>query len=108
MNVNEYLEATRNEGKASGRLFLKIRDRIICGDGLELSVQASEYAYCSPRDNYGPYSAVEVGFPSEEIPEIMEWAEGAGKPTETIYGWVPVEIVDSVISAHGGIANAPS
>ena len=107
MNVNEYLDATRNEHKVGGHTSLKVRPAIVCGDGLRLSVQANEYAYCDPRDNYGPYSAVEIGFPSDVIPEIMEWAETPETPTGTVYGWVPVEVVDAVIAAHGGIANAP-
>ena len=107
MNVNEYLEATRDELRSRGHVSLKVRPAIVCGDGLRLSVQASEFAYCEPRENYGPYSAVEIGFPSAEIPEIMEWAETPATPTKTVYGWVPVEVVDAVIAAHGGIKNVP-
>ena len=33
----------------------------------------------------------------------MEYAEDADNPTGTVYGWVPVEVVDAVIAAHGGI-----
>lgn len=38
-------------------------------------------------------------------PLIMEWASNAGDPTNTIYGFVPIEVVDEVIAKHGGIAN---
>ena len=31
-----------------------------------VSIQASEYHYCTPRNNEGPYSEWEVGFPSED------------------------------------------
>jgi hypothetical protein len=107
MSINEYLEATRDERNAKGYKFLTVRPAIVCGDGLELSVQASHTHYCLPRENDGPYSAVEIGFPSDVIPEIMEWAETSATPTETVYGYVPVEVVDAVIAAHGGIANIP-
>ena len=107
MTVNEYLEATRDERNAKGYKFLTVRPAIICGDGLRLSVQGSNTHYSEPREIYGPYSAVEIGFPSDVIPEIMEWAETPATPTQTVYGWVPVEVVDAVIAAHGGIANAP-
>lgn len=107
MNVNEYLAATRDERKGKGYAFLKVRPSIECSDGLILSVQASNTHYCQPRENNGPYSTVEIGFPSDVIPEIMEWAESPEKPTDTVYGYVPVEVVDAVIAAHGGIANAP-
>lgn len=38
--------------------------RLILVDGTSLSVQAGVHSYASPRDNHGPYSSVEVGFPS--------------------------------------------
>ena len=107
MNVNEYLEATRDERKNRGYTFLTVRPAIVCADGLTLSVQASDTHYSEPREIYGPYSAVEIGFPSDVIPEIMEWAETPETPTQTVYGWVPVEVVDAVIAAHGGIVNEP-
>lgn len=78
--------------------------RIICVDEESLSVQASEFAYCSPRDNFGPYTQVEVGFPSVEPQEsMMEYCEEPDKPTETVYGYVPIEIVQEFIQLHGGI-----
>lgn len=78
--------------------------RITCADGFTMSVQASEFHYCAPRQTDCPsYTRVEVGFPSEAQPELMEWAEDADKPTETVYGWVPVEVVDALIEKHGGL-----
>ena len=41
--------------------------RLICANGFTLSIQASKYSYCTPRSNSGPYSEVEVGFPSKKI-----------------------------------------
>jgi hypothetical protein len=111
MNVNEYLEATRHVAQVMtgilGGEFLSVRPRIVCVDGLSFSVQAGIALYCAPRESRGPYSSVEIGFPSDVIPEIMEWAETPATPLETVYGWVPVEVVDAVIAAHGGIANVP-
>ncbi len=75
-----------------------------CADGFTLSVQASEWTYCEPRDNTGPWSRVEVGFPSEPEPLLMEWCEDPGRPTETVYGYVPIEVVQQVILKHGGRA----
>ena len=77
---------------------------IICGDGFEMSVQANESAYCTPRINdAGSYTAVEVGFPSEEESLLMPFAENAEKPTETVYGWVPTTVVALVCAKHGGV-----
>jgi len=44
---------------------------IVCADGVTLSVQATNSHYCTPRTDYGPYSAVEVGYPSARPPG--EW-----------------------------------
>jgi hypothetical protein len=33
----------------------------------------------------------------------MEYAESAEYPTETVYGYVPVELVEKLIEFHGGI-----
>ena len=40
--------------------------RVHCADGFNMSVQAGPHSYSSPKDDMGPYVAVEVGFPSEE------------------------------------------
>lgn len=81
-----------------------IRPRVVCADGFSLSVQASGGHYCSPREDRGPWWRVEVGYPSERVEALMPYAEDPAEPTETVYGYVPVEIVDAVIAAHGGIA----
>ena len=77
-----------------------------CEDGLRLSVQANEATGCSPRESGAErYTTVEVGFPSEPIPELLQWAEEPHHPTETVYLYVPVEVVRAVIQAHGGLAS---
>ena len=69
-----------------------------------MSVQAHDGAYCEPRvSDAGKYTAVEVGFPTQEEPLIMEWAESPDDPTNTVYGWVPVDVVTNVIVKHGGM-----
>ena len=78
--------------------------RVICADGFSMSVQAHEGAYCSPqRDHANPYTSVEVGFPSKEEPLLMEYCDESEKPTETVYGWVPTQVVTNVIAKHGGM-----
>ena len=84
----------------------KLNEKIICKDGFTMSVQANEGAYCSPRvDNAERYVAVEVGYPSVREPLLMEWAESEGRPTETVYGWVPSERISLVCIKHGGIVS---
>ena len=33
----------------------------------------------------------------------MPWCEDEGNPTETVYGYVPVDVVTNVIVKHGGM-----
>ena len=78
--------------------------QVVCADGFEMSVQAHQGAYCSPRrSNADKYEEVEVGFPSIEEPMLMEWCEEPHQPTDTVYGYVPVQVVTNVIAKHGGI-----
>jgi hypothetical protein len=76
---------------------------IVCVDGFTMSVQASIYHYCEPRDNDGPYTQFEVGYPSEREESLMPFCEDADKPTDTVYGYVPYEVVMDVIEKHGGV-----
>ena len=78
--------------------------RIKCADGFTMSVQAGDWTYCSPRiSGLGFYSAYEVGYPSEAEPLLMDYAENESTPTETVYGYVPVQVIVDVIAKHGGI-----
>ena len=78
--------------------------RLILADGVSLSVQAGRHSYSSPRDDTGPYTKVEVGFPSETPPEAWkEYAEEWDKPMNTVYSYIPLTMVMLYIGAHGGI-----
>ena len=105
--VNEYLKRTRNTCTyPNGMVYDLPREHAICNDGFHISIQASEYHYCSPRVNGADsYETVELGFPNREDILIMEYAEDPDDPTETVYGFVPIEIVNQLIEKHGGIAN---
>jgi hypothetical protein len=83
----------------------KRNKKVVCADGFSMSVQAHEGAYCEPRgDNQQKYTLVEVGFPTEEEPLIMDWIEVPGRiPTESVYPYTPVDVVTTVIVKHGGI-----
>lgn len=125
-NLNDYLHDDNNlraecldrlrAARASGEYWrnawagvLPMRQvrAIRCADGLELSVQASSGHYCTPRQDLGPWTMVEVGFPSQRVEELMEYAEDPDKPTETVYGWVPVEVVEKIVNDHGGVIQRP-
>ncbi len=78
-------------------------DSVVCKDGFTVSVQASSTAYCNPRkDTAERYTSVELGFPSEDDEMIAQYAEDPDRPCDTVYAWVPVEIVNLLIAKHGG------
>lgn len=103
--LKEWLKNTYKASNCAGIVIPEIRERITCNDGFSMSVQASYFHYCKPRINLpdGNYEAVEIGFPSEKEELIMEFAEDDKDPTDTVYGYVPIEIVEKVIEKHGGM-----
>ena len=77
--------------------------RVTCKDGFNVSIQANGRNYCSPRDDVGPYTSVELGMPSTTDSLIIKYAEDSNQPTETVYGWVPVGIVKALLIKHKGV-----
>jgi len=95
MNINDYLVQNRD---SSG-----MAKHVRCKDGFRVSVQTSQFHYCLPREDVGPWTHVELGFPSLPPPEyMMEFCEDPQTPTQTVYARVPVELVDMMIEEHGG------
>ena len=85
---------------------LKRNEVVVCADGFTVSVQAHAGAYCIPKMTGAPvYREVEVGFPSIKEPMLMEWCEEAHRPTDTVYAYVPVQVVTNVIAKHGGMGS---
>jgi hypothetical protein len=93
-NLNEYINNNR-----AGRLVRPI----VCKSGLKMSVQASETHYCIPRENVGPWVSVEVGFPNKVVNDLLEFGCG-DDPTDTVYSYVPVELVEKIVNDNGGLA----
>jgi len=83
---------------------MKLRNQIKCQDGFTMSIQASSYHYCRPRNDQGPYTHVEVGFPSQAEPLLMPYAEDKSDPTGTVYCCVPREVVEAVVLKHDSVA----
>ena len=79
------------------------RPVIKCNDGFTMSVQGSSGHYCKPRKTQDFYESLEIGFPNEKEDLILQYAEKEDFPTETVYGWVPIEVIQQVIDKHGGI-----
>lgn len=83
----------------------KIFPPMECSDGFKMSVQGHCGAYSQPRDDFArEYRAVEVGYPSERVEDLMPYIDGQdSNPTETVYGYVPIEVIEKIIAAHGGL-----
>jgi hypothetical protein len=80
------------------------------GDGTVISVQASRIHYSTPRENGAEkYSHVEVAsWGTKVLPELADLAEGGDHPREegetTIYPYTPIDRVEQLITARGGVA----
>lgn len=103
LSISAFIMNNRLNGK--GRLDGLMCERITCQSGLSMSVQASHFHYCSPRDDAGPYSHVEIGFPNRTIQAFLPYAENSAVPTDTVYAYVPVEIVEAILAENGWIVS---
>lgn len=79
------------------------RPHLICNDGFKMSVQGSILHYCTPRITTQTYTAMEIGFPNRVEELLLDYAENLENPTNTVYPYVPVEVIEAVIEKHGGI-----
>ena len=104
MTVEKLRELIRGEVTLlpAGYRYRRPVPRIKCVDGFSLSVQVGEGIYSTPRDYDGPWTEVVVGYPSEREEALMPYVESPDRPTDTVYGYVPIEIVVDVINRHGG------
>ena len=81
-------------------MFENFNPRIECNDGFTISVQARESSYCQ-RNTEGKPVTVECGFPSTKpkTPEFLLYAEDNSDYTETVYPYIPVEVVEAELAA---------
>ena len=83
-----------------------VRLRVRCADGYTVSVQAGDMWYSEPRLDVRWYGKVELGYPTAEDEELRDYAENKRDLCGTLYGFVPVRLVDEVLTKHGGIVGA--
>ena len=81
---------------------------IVCADGFSMSVQVGPHLYSEPKKVAKRYSAVEIGYPSDQEPLIEKYAETFHQEdvtdyTDIVYPYVPVKVVNKVLKKHGGI-----
>ena len=78
--------------------YSKYRDpvpHIKCRDGTRMSVQAGEYAYCTPRNNQGPWTHVEVMMITNTKPVHFDY------PEDDVAAYIPIESVAQEILTRG-------
>lgn len=103
----ETAESTRRRLGGGLPDFADARSPMGCVDGFLISVQASELTYCEPRKNFlTAYTKVELGFPSEAEEILLPWAEDSDHPTDTVYPYTPIEVIEAVAANHGGVIPA--
>ena len=100
--LNAYLLRNRTVAPTVPYRYVPLSPPVVCNDGFSMSVQASWSAYCEPRSDIGPWTAVEVGMPSSIEPLLWDYAEASGFWTNTVYPYTPIEVVGAVIELHGG------
>jgi hypothetical protein len=84
----------------------KMYQHIVCADGATVSIQAGAGIYSTPRDNRGPYTHIEAGFPSVEPPASWrEYAEDFDNLIDSVYCYMPWDCVDEFINLHGGMVS---
>lgn len=83
---------------------VRFRPEIVCADGFRMSVQGHEMTYSIPKEICGEFEAMEIGFPSEQEDLIMEFIDSDTQPpTQSVYGYIPIDLIEKVVEKHGGI-----
>jgi hypothetical protein len=102
--MNDLINSTSELASAT-MVFLNrkgLSGRVYCADGFNVSVQAMYGSYAEYDDEKGVLVSAELGFPSELDPIIAYHAEEKGT-TETVFGYVPVELIAQLLINHGGV-----
>ena len=86
--------------------------RIHCKDGFSISIQVNNGNYCASENGLYTFGTdwklVEWGFPSEHIDAkkynaVIDVDEEDIDTTQTVGGYVEIELMDTLLQEHGGI-----
>jgi hypothetical protein len=99
-DLQAHLQSAEVTDLGMGRTFRLPLPAITCRDGTSFSVQASEFTYCTPRNNEGPWTTVEVMTLTEGA-QPRNWEHDAG---DNLAGYVPIEAVAQEILDRGYLA----
>jgi hypothetical protein len=77
-----------------------------CKDGTTLSIQVGKYLYCTPRNDEGPYTHVEVGYIRDsngiDVEPPASWNKYRDGEGSSVFGYVPLQLVQAFLDSHGG------
>ena len=75
-----------------------------CADGFTVSIQASCWHYSEPRQTFSDkFESLELGYPSKKDKLILRYADSPKHPKNTVYTYVPWDVVEKLVKKHGGI-----
>lgn len=86
------------------------RPDLYCKDGYRMSIQASMFHLCEPRENrLEDYTSFEVTGLADHLSELEPYEQEQRhdrlifRNENRVYGYVPRELVEKIIAEHGGI-----
>ena len=108
MKINEYIKAFYEKNDD-----IRSLPWIICKDGFRMSVQVGRGMNSIPKhiisdeewENGKRYVCVECRVLNAEEEALKPYAEDSENLLETIYAYVPANLVDVIIKIHGGMMN---
>ena len=106
MGVKEYLKKTF---KLKYGIMPAVRPHAVCADGFTLSIQASEFHYCFPRETLEDcdYNAVEVMLfgTIDSFTYNRFLKHSCGKEDGNLFSFVDIHFLELFVKEHGGIVN---
>lgn len=110
MSLDDFLKESYplSRSKTRGKDIPKSRPNIHCEDGYVLSVQASEYVSARGEGRGADTHWQEVEVLTEAVPEWDKYLQLETENGPNVYGFVPVDEVQSLIDKHGGIDRSVS
>ena len=98
--IRHYIDGRFKKYLIGDDLLRESRIKEMCFGDLKLSIQASDFHYCTPRENTDYYDEVEIGFPNFNFSDefIGKYADDKDTPQDTVYGYVPISELAEEIS----------
>lgn len=103
MEVKEWLAYTSKEildAREKDKVLQITRRELECNDGLTLSVQASEFHFCEPKEVCETYESVEIYAHGDVLLELEELDYNM---IDSVYKYVGIDALEYLVAVHGGM-----